>query len=143
MNQHFLVHIILVHIILVHENLNKNLKLSLKNGREPELCEPELCEPWFTFSPGSHFSMVHVNHGSHNGQAPNFSKSFFFIFILRWSFLTSVTRKNFPRTNKSKKKFFGQELWIEKICKKNHLWSYNTNIISSSSYLCCAEFISS
>ena len=32
----------------------------------------ELCEPWFTFSPGSHFSMVHVNHGSHNGQAPCF-----------------------------------------------------------------------
>ena len=46
-NQHFLVHIILVHIILVHENLNKKLKLSLKNGREPELCEPELCEPFF------------------------------------------------------------------------------------------------
>ena len=35
-----LVHIIPVHIILVHENLNKNLKISLKNGREPELCEP-------------------------------------------------------------------------------------------------------
>jgi hypothetical protein len=45
-NQHF----------LVHENLNKNFKLSLKNGREPELCEP--------------FFWNYVNHGSHNGQAP-------------------------------------------------------------------------
>jgi hypothetical protein len=47
--------IIKVHIILVHENLNKNFKLSLKNGREPELCET-----WFTFSPGSHFPLVHT-----------------------------------------------------------------------------------
>ncbi len=62
MNQHFLVHIILVHIILVHENLNKNLKLSLKNGREPELCEPELCEPflWNYVNHGSHFPLVHT-----------------------------------------------------------------------------------
>ena len=37
----------LVHIILVHRNLNKNLKLLIKNGREPQLCEPELCEPFF------------------------------------------------------------------------------------------------
>ena len=41
-NQNFL-----VHIILVHRNLNKKLKLLIKNGREPELCEPELCEPFF------------------------------------------------------------------------------------------------
>ena len=56
-NQHFL-----VHIILVHENLNKNLKLSLKNGREPELCEPELCEPflWNYVNHGSHFPLVHT-----------------------------------------------------------------------------------
>ena len=31
-NQHFLVHM-------------KKLKLFIKNGREPELCEPELCDP--------------------------------------------------------------------------------------------------
>ena len=67
-NQHF----------LVHENWYKNLKLSLKNGREPELCEPELCEPllWNYVNHGSHFPLVNtfpwftLFHGSHNGQAP-------------------------------------------------------------------------
>ena len=44
---------------------------------------------------------------------------FFSFFILRWGFLTNVTRKKVPRANKSKNKIFGQEPWIEKICKNN------------------------
>jgi len=61
--------------------------------REPELCEPNIIildnklftKFWFidsqffydnfflfTFLPSSHFSHEPVNHGLHNGQAPNF-----------------------------------------------------------------------
>jgi len=42
---------------LVHENLNKNLKVSLKNGREQELCEPSF---WNFVNHGSHFPRVHT-----------------------------------------------------------------------------------
>ena len=59
-NQHFSVHIILVHIILNHENLNKILKLSLKNGREPKLCEPFL---WNYVNHGSREPWKSVNQG--------------------------------------------------------------------------------
>ena len=50
------------HIEIWYIPLNKNLKLSLKNGREPELCEPELCEPflWNYVNHGSHFPLVHT-----------------------------------------------------------------------------------